>query len=113
MANFIRFMKAHQQLMADLSEGIIALPGGCGTLEELLEAITWKQLGLYLHPIIILNTDGYFNPLLEMLHQAVDQHFMRPQHLNIWQTASTPEEAVELLMNTPKWDKNIRKLAAI
>ena len=108
-----RTMHERKQLMADLSEGIIALPGGCGTLEELLEAITWKQLGLYLHPIIILNTDGYFNPLLEMLHQAVDQHFMRPQHLNIWQTASTPEEAVELLMNTPKWDKNIRKLAAI
>ena len=106
-----RTMHERKQLMADLSEGIIALPGGCGTLEELLEAITWKQLGLYLHPIIILNTD--FNPLLEMLHQAVDQHFMRPQHLNIWQTASTPEEAVELLMNTPKWDKNIRKLAAI
>lgn len=106
-------MHERKQRMADLSEGIIALPGGCGTMEELLEAITWKQLGLYLHPIVILNVNGFFDPLIEMLHRAVDQHFMRPQHLAIWHTASTPEEAVELLLNTPEWDKNIRKLAAI
>lgn len=106
-------MHERKQLMADLSEGIIALPGGCGTMEELLEAITWKQLGLYLHPIIILNTNGFFNPLLEMLQQAVEQRFMRPQHMAIWQIASTPEEAVNLLLTTPQWDKSIRKLAAI
>ena len=106
-------MHERKQLMAELSDGVIALPGGCGTMEELLEAITWKQLGLYLHPIIILNVNGFFDPLIEMLHRAVDQHFMRPQHLAIWRTASTPEEAVELLLGTPEWDKNIRKLAAI
>lgn len=106
-------MHERKQLMANLSEGIIALPGGCGTMEELLEAITWKQLGLYVYPIVILNTNGFFNPLLEMLQRATDQHFMRPQHLKIWQTASTPEEAIELLLTTPKWDKSIRKLAAI
>lgn len=106
-------MHERKQRMADLSEGIIALPGGCGTMEELLEAITWKQLGLYLHPIVILNIKGFFDPLIEMLHRAAEQHFMRPQHLDIWQTASTPEEAVELLLSTPEWDKNIRKLAAL
>lgn len=106
-------MHERKQRMADLSEGIIALPGGCGTMEELLEAITWKQLGLYLHPIVILNIRGFFDPLIEMLHRAAEQHFMRPQHLDIWQTASTPEEAVELLLSTPEWDKNIRKLAAL
>ena len=51
-------MHERKQLMADLSEGVVALPGGCGTLEELLEIITWKQLGLYIHPIVILNTNG-------------------------------------------------------
>ena len=59
------------------SDGIIALPGGCGTLEELLEIITWKQLGLYLNPIIILNTNRFFDPLLEMLEKAIDESFMR------------------------------------
>ena len=50
------------RLMADLSDAVIALPGGCGTLEELLEIITWKQLGLYLNPIVILNIKDYFDP---------------------------------------------------
>ena len=106
-------MHERKQLMAELSNGIVALPGGCGTLEELLEIITWKQLGLYIHPIIILNIEGYFDALIKMLHHAVDEHFMRPQHKGIWQVANTPEEAVELLYTTPLWDRSVRRLAAI
>lgn len=55
----VESMHERKQKMANLSDGIIALPGGCGTLEELLEIITWKQLGLYLNPIIILNTNRF------------------------------------------------------
>ena len=106
-------MHERKQLMVNLSDGVIALPGGCGTLEELLEVITWKQLGLYLNPIVILNIDGYFNPLLEMLHKAIDENFMRKEHGHIWEVASTAEEAIELLYTTPIWDKEIRKIASI
>ena len=106
-------MHERKHLMAEMSDGIIALPGGCGTLEELLEIITWKQLGLYLKPIVVLNIDGYFNPLLKMLQKAIDENFMRPEHGNIWVVANTPEEAVQLLYNTPVWSKEIRKFAAI
>lgn len=106
-------MHERKKLMADLSDGIIALPGGCGTLEELLEIITWKQLGLYFNPIVILNVNNFFDPLLAQLNEAVEQNFMRPQHAAIWSVASTPEEAVNLLFTTPKWDKEIRKFAAI
>ena len=106
-------MHERKRFMADMSDGVIALPGGCGTLEELLEIITWKQLGLYLKPIVVLNVDGYFNPLLEMLQKAIDENFMRPEHGNIWVVADTPEEAVQLLYDTPVWSKEIRKIAAI
>ena len=106
-------MHERKRLMAEMSDGVIALPGGCGTLEELLEIITWKQLGLYLKPIVVLNADGYFNPLLEMLQKAIDENFMRPEHGNIWVVAHTPEEAVQLLYDTPVWSKEIRKIAAI
>ena len=106
-------MHERKQLMAQLADAVIALPGGCGTLEELLEIITWKQLGLYLNPIVILNIDGFFNPLIAMLEQAIDQQFMRPEHAALWCVASTPAEALELIQTTPKWDKNLRKLAAI
>ena len=106
-------MHERKQLMAELSDGIIALPGGCGTMEELLEVITWKQLGLYLNPIVILNINGFYDPLLQMLDQAIEQHFMRPEHGKIWQVATTVEEAVDLLYTTPVWNKEIRKFAAI
>ncbi len=106
-------MHERKQKMANLSDGIIALPGGCGTLEELLEIITWKQLGLYLNPIIILNVNGFFDPLLEMLERAIEENFMHRQHGDIWKVARTPEEAVELLQTTPVWDASIRKFAAI
>lgn len=106
-------MHERKQLMARLSDGVIALPGGCGTLEELLEIITWKQLGLYLNPIVVLNVKGYFDPLLAMLAKAVEERFMRVRHGAIWQVAATPDEAIELLFTTPLWDASIRKFAAI
>ena len=106
-------MHERKRMMADLSDGVIALPGGCGTLEELLEIITWKQLGLYLNPIIILNINGFYDSLLEMLQRAVDENFMRKEHVAIWKVASTAEEAINLLYTTPVWSKEIRKFAAI
>ena len=106
-------MHERKQRMADLSDAVIALPGGCGTLEELLEVITWKQLGLYLNPIVILNINGYFDPLLEIFRKAVDEHFMRPQHVGLWAVASTPAEAVELIYTEPVWDADIRKMALV
>lgn len=109
----VESMHQRKKTMADLSDAVIALPGGCGTLEELLEIITWKQLGLYLNPIVILNVKNYFSPLLDMLRQAVDENFMRTQHGAIWHVAQTPQEAVELIYTTPLWDASIRKFAAI
>ena len=109
----VESMHERKRKMADLSDGIIALPGGCGTLEELLEIITWKQLGLYLNPIVILNINGFFDPLLEMLEKAIDENFMRRQHGDIWKVAQTPEEAVQLLYETTVWDISIGEFAAI
>ena len=106
-------MHERKQMMADLSDGAIALPGGCGTFEELLEVITWKQLGLYQGPVVILNIDGYYAHLLAQLNRALEDKFMRDIHAGIWQVATTPEEAVELLFSTPNWDKNVRKFAAV
>lgn len=106
-------MHERKQLMAEMSDGVIALPGGCGTMEELLEIITWKQLGLYLKPIVILNVQGFYDPLLEMLQRAIDGNFMRAEHRVIWQVASSAQEAIDLLHTTPWWNKDVRKFAAI
>jgi uncharacterized protein (TIGR00730 family) len=106
-------MHERKQLMAQMSDAVIALPGGCGTMEELLEIITWKQLGLFLNLIVVLNIDGFYDPLLEMLQRAIDGRFMRPEHRGIWQVATTPEEAVELLYTIPVWNREVRKFAAV
>ena len=102
-----------QEKMAELSDGGIFLPGGCGTFAEMMELITWKQLGLYLKPIVLLNTGGYFDTLLNTLLQAVRQNFMRPVHADIWRVASTPEAALQMALETPLWDTSIRRFAKI
>lgn len=109
----VKNMHERKQTMADLSDAVIALPGGCGTLEELLEIITWKQLGLYLNPIVILNTNHFFDPLLNMLDKAIAENFMRNQHGKIWLVADEPAEAIQLIRTAPIWDPSIRKIAKI
>jgi uncharacterized protein (TIGR00730 family) len=84
-------------------DGIIALPGGSGTLEELLEAITLKRLGLLTKPIVILNTGGYYEPLRQMLERCVEEHFMQPRHLDMWSFVDTPEDIIPALTDAPDW----------
>lgn len=104
-------MHTRKEKIVSLADATIALPGGVGTLEELMEIITWKQLGLYANPIVILNTRGYFNPLKEMLERAVEEKFMRDIHRNLWSIADTPRQAADMIRNTPQWDTAISKMA--
>ncbi len=88
------------------TDAIVALPGGCGTLEELLEAITWKRLGLVTAPIIIVNTDGFYDPLIAMLDRCVEENFMRAEHKAIWQVISHPTELLQAIAQAADWDEN-------
>ena len=106
-------MHERKEQMASRSDAVIALPGGVGTMEELLEIITWKQLGLYLKPIVILNIDHYFDPLLQQMSKAIEQNFMRNFHNRLWNVAETPEEAITLCETTPMWNPGLTKYAAI
>lgn len=86
-------------------DGIVALPGGSGTLEELLEAITLKRLGLFTKPIVILNTNGYYEPLQAMLEKCVSENFMHPEHLKMWIFVDEPEDVIPALENAPGWSE--------
>jgi uncharacterized protein (TIGR00730 family) len=88
------------------TDAIVALPGGCGTLEELLEAITWKRLGLVTAPIIIVNTDGFYDPLITMLDRCVEENFMRAEHKAIWQVISHPAGLLQAIAQAADWDEN-------
>ncbi len=106
-------LRTRKHVMLTLSQAAIALPGGSGTLEELLEAITLKRLGLYLNPIVLINTRRFFDPLLEVLRRAVDEHFMDARHLSMWQVVDTPDEVPEALANAPGWSAEARSFAAL
>ena len=86
---------------AVLATGVVALPGGIGTFEELLEAITWRQLGLFGGNIAIYNVEGYYDPLISMLETSIERGFMRPDHRDLYRVVSTAREAVEYALATP------------
>lgn len=86
-----------KELMAQQADAVIALPGGIGTLEELVEIITWRQLGLYRNPIILLNINNYYKPLLMFFELMISEKFMDNSLLSLFQLADTVEEAVNLI----------------
>lgn len=94
-------MHSRKSTMASLSIGAIALAGGIGTLDELAEIMTWNQLRLYNHPVVIVNTAGYYNPLLEMFNQMKRQGFMRDDR-NLAAVVDTPREAVDLILSAAR-----------
>lgn len=106
-------MRTRKHLMLTGAQAAIALPGGCGTLEELLEAITLKRLGLFLGPIILVDTRGFFRPLLDLLAHAVGEHFMDERHALMWQVVSQPEDVPEALARAPTWTAEYRSFAAV
>jgi uncharacterized protein (TIGR00730 family) len=106
-------LRTRKHMMLTLSQAAIALPGGSGTLEELLEAITLKRLGLYLNPIVLVNTRGFFSPLLTVLANAVEERFMDTRHLMMWQVVATPEEVPAALATAPAWSAAARSFAAV
>ena len=106
-------LRMRKHTMLAMSQAAIALPGGSGTLEELLEAITLKRLGLYLNPILLVNTRGFFAPLLDMLSLAVEERFMDTRHLLMWQVVATPEEVPRALASAPAWSAEARSFASV
>ncbi len=109
----VETMHERKEKMAMMADAVVALPGGCGTLEELLEVITWKRLGIFTKPIIIVNLEGYFDALISMLNRAVDEHFMRNEHSEMWKVVDSPELVLSAIENSVSWDENARSFAAL
>ncbi|MFP6808495.1 MAG: TIGR00730 family Rossman fold protein [Pseudomonadales bacterium] len=104
-------MHERKALMAELSDGFIALPGGLGTLEELFEVWTWSQLGFHNKPIALLNTENYYKHLLAFLNNAVDQSFVKDIHRDMLLVSDNPADLLGMMASyqPPKMDKWIGK----
>jgi uncharacterized protein (TIGR00730 family) len=91
-------MHQRKHRMADLADAFIALPGGWGTLEELFEILTWKQLGLVDQPIVLLNANRFFDPLLDQMRSMAQEGFLKPTYLKALNVAASPEEALSMII---------------
>ncbi len=104
----VETMHERKALMAELADGFVALPGGIGTLEELMEVWTWMQLGIHRQPVGLLNVAGYFDGLLAFVDHAVAEGFVRPAHRDLLLVAETPAALLDALdgwqpPDVPRW----------
>jgi hypothetical protein len=99
--------------MLEGADAVVALPGGCGTLEELFEAITLKRLGQYLGPIVLVNTRGFYDHVVAALAHCIAERFMDTRHGNMWTVVSEPEEVMEAIQTAPPWRAENRDFAVL
>ena len=106
-------MRTRKHEMLTRSSAVVALPGGTGTLEELFEAITLKRLGLFLGPIVIVNTRGYYDALLDQLAVAIERRFMDARHAAMWTVVAGPEEVLPAIAASAAWGADSRDFAVV
>ncbi len=106
-------MRVRKQMMLEDSDAVITLPGGSGTYEELFEALTMKRLGQWTGPIILVNTDGFYDGLLQFLRHSIDECFMGSSHLKMWSVVDEPEEVLEAIENSHAWDGDALQFANV
>lgn len=104
-------MHHRKRMMIEESDAVVALPGGSGTFEELLEAITWKRLGLFVNPIVIVNGRGFYDPLRDLLDRAIAERFMDERHRQMWTFVDRPEEVLPAIRAAPAWSAEARSFA--
>jgi uncharacterized protein (TIGR00730 family) len=106
-------LHGRKRIMLEKADAVIALPGGTGTFEELLEAITLKQLGIYLNPIVLVDTNRFFRHFAQLLKACVQERFMDPRHLAMWQRVDRPEEVLAAIADATAWDTSARNFATL
>ncbi len=109
----VHTMHQRKALLITNTSAVVVLPGGTGTLEELYEVVSLKKLGQFPHPIVLFNTNGYFDPIIEMAQKMADENFMRPEHLAIWDVANTPEGVLAAIHNHIPWGPEVIEFAAM
>jgi hypothetical protein len=104
-------MRERKHRMLHGAEAVVALPGGCGTLEELFETMTLKRVGLYLGPIVLVNTRGFYDRVVAALEHCIAERFMDVRHRGLWTVVNEPEEVLEAIRTTPRWSADSRDFA--
>lgn len=102
-----------KRLMIQEVDAVVALPGGCGTWEELFEALSWKRLGLYTGPVVIVNTRDYYAAMLQMLEHSIEHQFMDERHRAMWSVVDEPDQVLDAIRSASPWKREYRSFAAL
>ena len=111
--DIVEDMRERKHRLLTGSDAVVALPGGCGTLEEVFEAITLKRLGLYLKPIVFVNTRGFYDGLREFLQHTIRERMMGEAHAAMWQFVDDVEEVLPAIRGCDAWPEDARAFAAL
>jgi len=103
--------RKHRMLLD--SDAVVSLPGGSGTFEEVFEALTLKRLGNFLGPIVLVNTNRYFDRLVDFLEHSVNERFMSEMHREMWSIVDEPEQVFDAISSARAWSTDARKFAAV
>jgi len=106
-------MRERKHRMLNGAHALVTLPGGCGTYEELFEALTLKRLGQWTGPIVMLNTHGFYDRLLDFLEHSVRERFMADRHARMWSVVREPEEVPSALANAHAWSADALAFANV
>jgi uncharacterized protein (TIGR00730 family) len=106
-------MRERKHRMLVDSDAVVSLPGGSGTFEEVFEVLTLKRLGAYLGPIVLVNTNNYFDRLVDLLEHSVNERFMSQMHLEMWSLVDEPEQVFDAMFSATEWSRDARKFASV
>jgi uncharacterized protein (TIGR00730 family) len=102
----VKDMHQRKKLLIKNTDAVIALPGGTGTLEELMEVLTLKRLGKFFKPIILINTDGFYDKLIGFFETMVTENFIRPEHLDAYRIVNQPSQVLNAINESPLWESD-------
>lgn len=106
-------MRERKHRLLTGSDAVVALPGGCGTFEEVFEAITLKRLGIYFNPIVFVNTRGFYDGLRSFLEHSIRERMMGDAHAAMWSFVDRPDQVLDEITRTPPWPRDARGFAAV
>lgn len=109
----VNSLSERKEMLLETADATVALPGGSGTLEELFEAITLKRLGVYLNPIIVVNTKNYYNPCIQLLENSIEEKFMDERNRQMWKVVDNVEDVLSAIELSSSWSSDSKHFATV
>ncbi|MCK5821165.1 MAG: TIGR00730 family Rossman fold protein [Bacteroidales bacterium] len=106
-------MAERKEKMIEDVDAVITLPGGCGTMEEFMETLSLKRLGLFTAPMIILNSGGFYDPLIDLLEAMIRENFLSEKHSQMWEVVAQPEDIMPAIIRSKPWDSSAKSFALV